>query len=570
MHSSLDVKGLINFYTINIDTGQWEPVKDEEHPSTAVPKVVHQLERRTEKIIENLATVIRDTITKVQDIQAIKIKFHQQIDSASAELNKHIEMLKPFTEMVRGFIRSENERSCSDHPSPRQLLQKINKLEMQPPDKDARGKSSQHFLTIMNTHERLDHQEIANQLESTTTTLQKLKDILPKIEFCWNQMIKLDIVDDPQIIISYMWEIQDGLKAIQSDESFSGIYEAFFTVDDASAGLLHVPELHVDLEKIVAVLKLTRTVQRTFLRGLNKYKNSDEQVLVDCAFKQIKKFNEYNIQAEHIQALEKVPFYLEIEPSANYSIEVCFRKFGELHANIRKKRFELASLNPLQKYFPEELIERSNEAIAQINELHQKFIAAFPKPRTSKRMDGKESLQDLEITAKMLENSLVTGTEHFFETGDKLHSINHKISKRYAPLKDPIILQNFVDILGSDLFIDFVTTLSKLMYQLKEEKIIYPDKKIESDDLKMIGIVTGETVMIKSYESALNVIVASLNNFMCNSLHQLVQEMLKNTPRSNSEARAKLKKAYEVISKVLSEIDGNLLRESSALERVTM
>jgi hypothetical protein len=378
-------------------------------------------------------------------------------------------------------------------------------------------------------------------------------------------MINLASENDPEVFFTQMRHLQQELKPLQK---FKDIHDAFFHVDDVTIGLLHLEDLkNIEIDEMDITLKLIKVIHRSFLKGFK----TDEKEMAKKAFKQINRFNSWKIQQEHIHALEQVPFYLEIEPQADCSLELCYRKFGELHSNIRQKRFELMSLSYLNKYLSPELEKLSNKAMEDLAVLHKQFINAHPKSKERIHIDGnspsEETLQELEISAQVLQNTLLSTEpgEKFFSISKKLRKINQKIAKKYD-MFDCEVFENFTKILGSDFFKNIVKTLTELMLELREEQSRYTNIFIDPSDLQAIGITTGKTTMIDDYSTAIEEVLAPLSTFMSNTLHHLVLEMLQNTPKVEKEAREHLIRAYKATGKALDELEEEILSNSNVLK----
>ena len=78
---------------------------------------------------------------------------------------------------------------------------------------------------------------------------------------------------------------------------------------------------------------------------------------------------------------------------------------------------------------------------------------------------------------------------------------------------------------------------------------------IDIEDLNKVGITSGKTTMIDTYEKAVEEILASLGTFMANTIHSLIKEILQNIPQDEKEIRDKLKDTYEITETALREFN---------------
>ena len=100
------------------------------------------------------------------------------------------------------------------------------------------------------------------------------------------------------------------------------------------------------------------------------------------------------------------------------------------------------------------------------------------------------------------------------------------------------------------------------MFELRGQLQSISQKEMNEEDLIKIGLVTGKTKMITSYNKAIEEVLASLGTFMGNTLHNLTREMLQNIPLEENVLRETLQKTYEKIEIVLREFNTENLSDS--------
>lgn len=486
-----------NFSNLDIATGVWKPMESTEYPSTAVPKVIQQIAERAKIVTRKIESSIRISLTKLCDDKGVALQFQDVMKKATAEISLHARMLDVFTECVMNDIRAEQSKIISGHPSSRTQLQKIG-------DQHEFASTGENFRSLVSlkdladTHERVNNDDAINLLAKSKKSLNKIQRALPQIEISWNEIVSLDVQNDPELVLETLDNLKKRMKFLERNQSLEGIKDA----------------------------------------------------------------------------LKEIPDFIEISPSANPSPELCLRKFGELHASIRQKRFELSGLKYLEKYFSEELAEQSATVRNQLTELLKAFINVHEVSEEDKKVHRsaltEENMSELELSARLLENSLLTTEpgKKFFEINTKLHTVNRLIAERYSKFPVHETLQKCSAILGSELFTNFVTSCTDLMFALRQEQSDHPDLQLDEDTLRLVGIATSKTNnMIDSYVEALEEILAPLSNFMGNSLHALIKEMLKNTPLTRVEERIPLRKAFKLTGRALWELNRNLLTNSTVLKQ---
>ncbi len=570
-----------DFYNLDTNTGMWELAETKEHPSTGVAKLTNQLNERTKIVISNLSQTVRSTITKIQNTQEAKQLFQVSIDLATNEIHHHCKMFHFYSQRVIKALRYDNDLANKGHPSPRFLLERISdahkltplndNLSLNPPRLHLPSLDSARNIT--STHQHLGPEEIITKIRETKEHLQNIENILPAVEFCWNRITALSTEDNPEELLVNMRKIHADLELLKNEETFNEIYDAFFYIEDATEGLLHIDDYgDVKIDEMEATLKLVNATQRTMLRAIDNFNYSYEKTITEKAFKKIKIFNKHDIQSGHIKALELVPLLFDIEPVAHPSRELCYRKFGELHANIRQKRLELASLSYLEKYFPFELISLSNIAMEELLKLQQEFLKVHDEIGVSSEIKrdtiAEENIRELDISGRQLVNSLFStdSIEKKLLIVRKLHAVNLQVSERYSVFSEAK-LQKCIAILGSDSFKNFVSTLVQLMFELRNEQFQHGEVVIQEEDFRAVENCTGKFTMISSYFKALGEILAPLSTFMGNSLHALVKEMIKNIPLTDKDSRAILKHAYYLTSNALEEVNREILTNSSVVKK---
>jgi hypothetical protein len=567
---------MLSSFSMDIETGKWHRnLGKEEHPSTAVPKLVHQITERTKIIISNIEKAIQSSITEIYEHKAKIIQFQNKMREATQEISTEIKVMNSFTEKVMQLVRIEHCDNIKGQPSARTQLQRAG-------DNTAFSVENSDFTTqelnfkrlveaksIAQLHERVNNHDALNLLEASKKRLEKIQHALPRIEMCWNEMTSLDVQNDPEKLLEILTDLKNRMRFLKNDEILDGVYQSFFHIEDATIGLLHLDEAHsAEFDPNQATLKLIKVVQRTYLKGLEYFHKSDEKVLATKALELIATYNVNKIELKHIDALCGIPDLIGIEPGKNPSPEHCYRKFGDLHSNLRQKRFELLGLMYLEEYFPEKLRDLSVQLRALINQVHHAFIQAHTVTQEQKKIHrtniSEENIQELEVSARLLENSLLQTEpgKEYFAIAKKLHEANQSISSRYNH-PDLESLDRCTEILDSELFSNFVTSLTELMLGLREEQKLHPNTQVNPKDLKLIGIVTGKTNnMINTYVASIEEILAPLSTFMGNTLHALLQEMLRNTPLADELSRKRIKKAYKLTGSLLRNLDQRMLSNS--------
>jgi len=492
---------LIKYLIVDVKTGKWNWNKEIEHHSIAVPKMLNNLELRSDIILNKVA----DRISK-----AMKDSFHnrssydikKEINEAKEENNLHIYMLNEFKRKVFQNLEGENKISP---------IMKLKKM-----DSPINRKGS---VTISHMYERYDNEEILDRLNKFTEKLHETTEILDKTFQIWNNILNLYDFSDPKKMFQEIKNINKLLITLDDDE----IYESFFSFDDATRGLIK-KGVTIKVYLNDAYNKFYDLILRTFIKSANNYRKSEESQIVDKAFLRMKE-----LKIKDYQILLDIKIMLEVETLPNPSLEICYKKVGEMHANINKKLFEISGLIYLKKYFSEKTVELIDKTIQEMRNIHDKIS---DKDELVNLIDDKKlierNISELEIYNKIVKDLLLDTDESktILYLNEKLHQINSYIASKYYVLNEKD-LYRCLKIIGDESFKHFITTCMSLMFALRKE-LKHKEDVVDADDLVKVGIVTGKTTMITSYNKAVDVILASLGTFMGNTLHSLIKEMLQN------------------------------------------
>ena len=529
---------LIKYLIVDLKSGKWNWNPDIEHHSIAVPKMLNHLELRKnyllDILVQNITKGMKDSVYN-RDHQ----NFRLEVNNLREEINLHIYMLAEFGRKV--FANLETERM----PSP---IMKLKKMD------SPLGKKK---VSISHMYERYDNEEIIARLDATEEELESVLDTLDKSLDVWTRLTHIYKQKDAPTILDDMRDIKTLLLQIKHGE----VYSAFFEFDDATKGLLN-QKVSVQVYLNQAYNKLFDLILRTLIRGVDHYRKSEESVIVEKAFSRMK---ELQIGEIDLKLLLYVKMLLDVEIIES-SPEMCYKKIGEMHANIHQKLFEISGLNYLKMYFSKPTIILIDRTIEELEYIHEK-IAEKDEPcnLTDDRKLIERNVSELEVYHKIVKELLLETEEGKtnFPLSSKIYSINSYLASKYYVL-NVANLDKCLKILTQDYFINFIDSCEKLMLALRGE--LKEKVDVESHDLFKVGITTGKTSMIDSYTKAVEVILASLGTFMGNTLHSLVKEILQNM--SQSELREKLKYTYEKIELALREFDQDSLSESE--EYVTL
>lgn len=256
---------------------------------------------------------------------------------------------------------------------------------------------------------------------------------------------------------------------------------------------------------------------------------------------------------------------LDIAPGPNPDLSLCYRKIGELHANIALKRHELECLEYIKKYLPIPLNDKVQICMGNLMIVHAKFVDAHGDlPVRATNMDLRiedRNIKELEMLSRGLEELLKKREpgKEFLALNASLRKLRSLIAEKYQIFIHKN-LEHCREVIGSDDFQNMIESCKELMLALGQELVSKTVKEIDHLDLQHAGAALGTTTQIDSYEKVVNAALSALNNFMTNTLHMLVRGMLRNTPETSPEGWGLLNRAYQTDEKALSELDNADLR----------
>jgi len=516
---------LIKYQVVDLDTGKWEENSDAEHHSIAVPKMLNSLELRVDKVLlkvaENIQDLMKDTVYN-RNLQT-KI-FSEQIRSIKEELFLHYYMLSDFKRKV---INNIDEKKVSPIMTLKLMDSPLNK---------------RHKMGITHMYEHYDNTEIETKLFDFQNKLDDAIDTLDVTLEIWDQMLSLFSETDAFTLLKDIKSINQKVKICRDEK----IRNAFFTIDDATKGLIK-QDVKVKVDLTETSSKIRDLLIRTFTKSIDTYKADNK--IIQKAFDRVEQLK---IERE-VSILFQLKTILETEPN-KLSYETCYKKIGEMHANIHQKIFEIGSLTHLRKYFEEETVFLVDVTLNEFHRVHELFY-------TSEKVEIVESdkkliernLSELEIWSKVLEDLLIDcepGKAYFY-LNSKLHTVNSFIASKYYVLDQENCIKS-LEAIGSDVFRNFISSLNALMFALRKE-LANRQEVVELADLIKVGLRTGKTTMIDTYEKAVEEILASLGTFMANTLHVLIREILQNL--GDEGLRAKITKTYNEVEFCLREFN---------------
>ena len=541
--------------------GTWNWYKDEEHHSLATPKVLNSLDLRTNKLLKDIAANIRTGMSI--GISRSSFPLDKKIKDTQDELRLHVHMLNKFKQRVSGNVSTEEDES------PIIMLKSM----------DSPLRKNKQTVSLSHIYERFNNTEVIEKIDKSREELEHSTKILDITKECWNDMLQINQEIDAVKLLDEMRRININLRKIDIED----IYSAFFYIDDATRGLLS-KKILIKVKLSDAANKLLDLIQRALLKfscvanvstialpvsdinvsdnkeatvSLNKpYK---QEAIIEKAFERLRELKIDNVGDMNIQVLWEIKMLLETEPQ-KASLETCYKKIGEMHANIRQKLFEMKSLSYLRNYLSEELIFLIDVTMKELENIYINFCNCkcsiiFDKDKTL----NSRNLAELEVYATVIEELLldVEPGKVYFALATKLRQINQLIANKYHVF-DKARLIKCIEVIGSDPFFNFISSCEILMFELRNTvNNNRNNTHINPQDLIKIGLVTGKTTMIKSYSTAIEEILALLGTFMGNTLHNLVKEMLINIPTSSEDSylRTHLKRLYRQTETSLREFN---------------
>ena len=519
---------LIKYLIVDVKTGKWNWNDEIEHHSIAVPKMLNNLELRKNKLLNDIEKTISKGM-KENVSNRNKIDFTKKINQTKEEINLHFYMLDEFKRKVLDNVETETKISP---------ILKLKKMDS-PLNRKNRNVSISHM------YERLDNDEINERLEKAQDELDITMEVLIQTLNIWDNMLQIYNQIDAHIMLQDMRNIKGNLKKLKDDQ----IRAAFFTFDDATRGLLN-KGVNIRVNVKEAFNKIYDLIIRTLIRGADDYRKSDESSMIEKALDRLKELK----ADKNIKTLLEVKILLDTE-SLKSSYETCYKKIGEMHGNMNQKLFEISGLEFLKKYFNEETILLIDIVRQEIKNIHRKFIQEENINFENDKKLIVRNVYELEIYRKVISELLLESEpgKEYFHLSSKLHSINSYIASKYYILNKEHLFK-CIDIISDRSFINFITSCESLMFALRKELKI-KQEVVDIEDLTKIGITSGKTTMIDTYEKAIEEILASLGTFMGNTFHSLIKEMLQNIPQDETEIREKLTISYETVETALREFN---------------
>jgi len=526
---------LIKYLLVDVKTGKWKWNDEIEHHSIAVPKMLNHLELRKEILLINVTNLIKKGMTD-SVYNRSKHKFNIKIKEIKEEFNHHIYMLNEFQRKVMANLETETKISP---------IMQLKKMDS--------PLSKKKNVSISHMYERYDNDEIISKMETCNNDLDDVLENLDKSLEIWDRMLDLYKEVDSLKILEEMKNIKTILNSLKDDD----IYDAFFTIDDATKGLIN-QGVNIKVYLNDAYNKLYDLIIRTLLKGVDNYRKSEESKKVEKAFSRMK---ELKITEGDLKILLEVKLLLDIEHVNKPSYETCYKKIGEMHGNIHKKILELSALKYLKKNFSEKTNILVETTIEELEDIHYKFMKHDePLFLEDKKLIERNS-SELEIYYKIVKELLIESEGQNFYLSNKLHTINNYIASKHYIL-DQKHLEKCLYVISNKLFIKFVDSCEKLMFALRDE--LKHNYILDEYHLTKIGIATGKTTMINSYTKAIEVVLAALGTFMANTLHSLLREILQNLP--DSDIRNELIITYEKIEWALREFNQESFSDSDSSE----
>jgi hypothetical protein len=560
---------LMKYFVVDVNTGRWISNKEKEHHSIATPKMLNNLELRLNHLLAGAKkTIEKGMMLTYYNRNKYTNKVYKKIDYAKEEINSHLFFFSDFKLKVEQNLHA-------DQGSP---LMKLKKMDS--PLRKGRK------LSISHVYERIEDEEVMPRLNVAYEGITKATKILTVYRNVWTNMLELMDELDASRLYSKMKEISKILSEINVE-----YFAAFFLLDDVTRGLLK-KGVHIKVNLTDVMNKLLDLLVRTFLKGIDNYRRSEESKTVENVLFRLKELDLYNIEDMNIQVLLDLKILLDTEPNKLQSVEtnyeICYKKVGELHVSIHSKMFCLHSLSYLRKYFPFDLRNSVDSTVNQLtslhtlisknfvdvsnvkNEVHVANVLNVPKVNYEiidtilpKVLEDSKSSGELEVYIRVIEDMMMESDpgKEYFTLNNKLHKIHNKIGEKYSILNKEDLF-NSLKVIGSTEFINFISACENLILELRKE--LKKNQIVNLEDIQKVGIATGKTTMITTYHKAIDEILATLGTFLANTLHVLVQEMLINIPISSEteELRKALENTYRQSEYSLHEINQDSLSDS--------
>ena len=511
---------LIKYLVVSPDNGRWSWNKEKEHHSIAVPKMLNHLELRINNLLKSVnRSILKGMLTSVYNRDKVSNKIYRKIEDTKEELKVHFFMLADFRKKVLDNINNEREGS------PLMTLKGM--------DSPLRKKKT----TIAHIYERIENSEAEPRLNQAQENLNKTLETLSIIKQSWKEILDMSDEIYPNRLLISMKQTRENLNRINKDSQ-----EAFFALDDVSQGLIR-KGIHLKFNLSDVLNKFTDLLLRSLLKGSLNYPKSEESEMVDKVIFRLKELGLYEMEDLNIKTLLDVKILLETEPVKNTSLKVCYRKIGELHTSMHSKIFAFQGFKYLRKYFSKELLFTMDVTVDELDRIHKKFLDKLGEER-----------RELEIQVKVIEELMMDAEpgKEYFSLNDKLYKTNNLISSKYNTF-DEDDLYHCLLLIGSPEFIQFINLWETCIFELRKE--LSRSQIADIEDLEKVGISTGKTTMINTYQRAIDEILASMGTFIANSLTVLIREMLQQIPKELFFFREGLEKTYIRCQKALDNLD---------------
>ena len=536
---------LIKYVLVNPENGKWAWNSEAEHHSVAAPKMVNMLDLRIKRMLDDIFDFVRDGMKDTVYNRNLKShELYNKIKAAKEEFNLHYYMLSEFKRKV---LIQVNEKKISPIMSLKLMDSPLNR---------------KHKMGLSHMYEHYDNAEIENKLGEFHKKIDDSIDLLDTILSIWDSMLDLYTEFDAEKLLAGMKSLNEKFKECGDNESGAQAFicSSFFAMDDATKGLIKAKNKGIIKlrDSSEAFTRLTDLILRMYVKSIDNYKGSHEKEVIEKAFEKLKELKLYDVSDRSLQVLKEIKMRLETDV-VHESLETCYKKIGEMHSNIHLKLYEVGGLKHLRKYFSTEGVFLVDIVLNEFEKIHNLFRKEGECFSEDKKLIER-TLPELEVYGKVLEDLLLEcepGKCYFFLNG-KLHNVNSYIASKYYVLdkEDCIrILEN----LGGDLFRNFINSVTALMFALKKELHEKQDV-VDKDDLDKVGIRTGKTTMIDTYDKAVEEILASLGTFIANTLHNLLKEILQNL--SAPSLRFNIKNSYEAVESALQELNKDSLSDS--------
>ena len=530
---------------IDYMSGKWITAPTE-HRCKFISQVIIGVDKRIEKLMKDLSDFIGESMKETVTNRKFKTEIlDEKISVIKEEVYMHFYHLSE--------IKRKVEKQIQESKSP-----SIMNLRLMDKPFGSKKKS----LVNMNNSSLYEKHENSHILENLETCKKTVDDLIDNVEIMreiWLEILDLYEIYDAKILIKNMKDINEKLKILNPR-----LIIAFFQFDDATRALVKI-ETKIKFNLGDALNKLTDYILRNLLRCIDNYKDSNEADLISKVLDRLSKLKLQD--SRNIDVLMDLKMLLETEPK-NFSYETCYRKIGELQANLRYKQFKISSLFYLTKYFYPETVEITEKMMASLKYIRERMI--IDKSINLNCYDKllNRNIAELQIYCQVVEELLMEcepGKNYFF-LNDKLYQLRNMIAGKHYTL-DREKLEIHLETLGSEEFNEFIRLVYFFTVALKEEKNReirrtqhneneIPRNEIahdvDSKDLEIVALRLGKvwTKDERNLEKIIDEILASCGTLLANTFHTLLMEILKNMENTHPQ-RHSIWTTYENIEKYL-------------------